>query len=30
MALNNTWGQKKENFYGRNKGNDNESDTDDD
>ena len=30
MALNNTWGTKKGNFYGRNKDSDEGSDTDDD
>lgn len=30
LALNDTWGKKTANFYGRNKGNDNESDTSDD
>lgn len=30
MALNDTWGTKKQNFYGRNKDSDEDSDTDDD
>jgi hypothetical protein len=30
MALNDTWGSKKQNFYGRNKEDDDISDTDDD
>jgi len=30
MALNNTWGKRTSNFYGRNKENDDQSDTDDD
>ena len=30
IALNNTWGQKKANFYGRNKESDENSDTSDD